>query len=339
MAQIFQNQIGEYLNSTRKPPNEGYKERLNQARKLNSIAQVMNLVGQGIFTGKGANILPQKDAVTPFVMNEYGRMREEELARGEEERKFGVNALTKDIDYGIQEDRLKTKYDKDAEKQKANQDFTAGQTEKAERFKETPEQKYKRNIDSARIMGDQKTADQIELERERSKLRREENREKAHYSILQAKARAKDKNSILTIKDADGEFNFDANDVTNIYTYLMDDEEVMADIKKENIPVYYKFKYDGNAPSKEFMATKIRQYWDKKAKPMYGGQGAQQQSNNQPTNQPNKQALESALSEIDMVMQTNHSQETKQRVFYEALKQAGLTKQQIDELWKIETAK
>lgn len=329
--QIFQNQIGEYLESTRKPPNEGYQDRLNQARKINSIAQVMNLVGQGVFAGKGANILPQKDAVTPFVMNEYGRMRQEELARGDEERKFGLNALMKDIDYGIQEGRIQDKYKKDAEKQKADQDF---KREQGDKFNETPGDKYKRTIDSARIIGDQKTADQIELEREKSKLRKEEIRERAHYSLLQAKARAKDKNSILTIKDADGEYNFDANDVTNIYTYLLEDEEVLADMKKENIRVFYDHKYEGNSPSKEFMASKIRQHWEKKAKPMYGeqtqtGQGTQQQQGYL------KQGVDGNLLDnaIDTILKSSKDIKEKKAKTKELLKRnTNYTDQEIDKI-------
>jgi hypothetical protein len=118
MATTNQNPIYSFIEETKPKPRTDEKERIKQNLRINAIGQVINLVAQGIGGSKGATIIPMKDQYSPYAMNEFAKMRQEELVGDNKTREFQFRSLLDE----------KKKDDDDA-KMRKQQEFTAGQNE------------------------------------------------------------------------------------------------------------------------------------------------------------------------------------------------------------------
>ncbi len=256
--QRYYNPMMQYVEETRPKPNEGYQDRIKQSQKVNAIAQVLNLVTQGAAASKGGTVLPTNDKVTPFAMSEFQKMREQEIAQGEHDRKYGLQALTKELDYGVKlEDR-----DDAWKKIQAQQEFQRGENQK---YKATPDQQLEFNI--ARGLADSGNREELEKIRHQQNLERDRLRHESTIREIRERANnpssSRNEKYILTIPDADKKYEFTTENVKDIFSVMMNDPEILESIKEDNIAVFYEFKYNGKVPPEGFISTKIREHWPK----------------------------------------------------------------------------
>jgi hypothetical protein len=173
---VYLNPMNEWIQETKPKPNEGYKERIKQAQRVNAVAQVLNLISQGAYGAKGARINPMVDQITPFALNEFGRMRQEEIASGEKERQYGLDALTKQIDYNVQEERIQKS---DATKERHRNEDRERKMEDDEKFRLTKEEhKALEQLKAAIQVGKQKEIMQYANELNILSEKRKEERER-----------------------------------------------------------------------------------------------------------------------------------------------------------------
>jgi hypothetical protein len=187
--QRYYNPMMQYVEETRPKPNEGYQDRIKKAQKVNAIAQVLNLVTQGAAASKGGTVLPTNDKVTPFAMSEFQKMREQEIAQGEHDRKYGLQALTKQLDYGVQEQRRgddrSFQLDKEGRAQENKERWRTEDWERKretdDKFRMTPEEtvvleKLKSAIQADRQKDIMKYANELKILEERRKEERDQNK-------------------------------------------------------------------------------------------------------------------------------------------------------------------
>lgn len=330
MANVFTNPLTEHLQSTRRKPDTDYQERLKQAQRIKAIANIMSLVGQGVFAPKGANILPMEDKVTPFAMNEFGRMREDEIKRGDYERQVGLNAMMKDIEYDVSQadkDKQAKLRAEEAEKQRAFQE-----AENA-KYRSTPEQQLEQSI----ARGGQTSENQLRLAQEQSRLRQVEMEQRHQNTLREIKTRSENptsrgnQNYILTIDDPEDKkkYQFTQYEVKDLFSLMMNDESIAKELEKNNPKAYYEFLYKGNVPDEGFITTKIREHWPKiKGKMNQQGQSSQ-------SSQVDNSKIKEALNKVDQIIGPNSKiPKAKQKdAFFEVFTWAGLTTEQIEQLW------
>ena len=335
MANVFTNPLNEHLQSTRRKPDTDYQERLKQAQRIKAVANIMSLVGQGVFAPKGADILPMDDKVTPFAMNEFGRMREDEIKQGDMERQMGVSAMMKDIDYTLSQQDKDKQAKLRAEEAEKQRKFQAGENEK---YRRTP-YTYEEELELRKAQGGITTDNQVKLAQEQSKLRREENEQKNRQAIQQIVARnsstSKTQDYPLTIKDtADKQtYNFTAKEISNAFSIMMNDPEISKDLEDNHPVAYWDFVNKAKSPDEEFIATKIRQHWPKVKQELHKMVGGATQQG-QPSQVDDTKLRQAQARLDDIIGPDSKIPKAKQRdAFFEVFTWAGLSYEQIEQLW------
>jgi len=242
MANVFTNPLTEHLQSTRRRPDTDYQERLKQAQRIKAVANIMSLVGQGVFAPKGANILPMEDKVTPFAMNEFGRMREDEIKQGDYERQVGVNAMMKDIEYKVR-----------AGERKEDQEYQAGRDQKAdERYANELEYRKAKDIDAA---NERKLYNETPAQREARESRMLDKR----YDISQKTTTTGKDKEYFTPGSIDWILS-DKNRVDRYYSLVTADPKFKERFEKEYSGVASKLNLLGEDAAAQFKMGVIRQF-------------------------------------------------------------------------------
>lgn len=135
--------------------------RLAQIAKVNALSQVFNLFGQASMGTKGATITPQKDIITPYVLNEFTREREREITQNIQDRQILLRELLRqereqerlDTQKQLQDERLgaeetrRQEQNKFTEQQTKERQAWTEKQKKEQEAREISDYQKKRNID------------------------------------------------------------------------------------------------------------------------------------------------------------------------------------------------
>jgi hypothetical protein len=125
--------VMDYIGKKPKAVNE---ERLAQVARINTLANAMNLLSQGIFGAKGATITPMKDSVTPYILNQFNRQRELDLAQEQSDRQLMIRQLLRDQEIADQRAY-------NDQKTQENREYQDRKTKESREFQEQENAKYR----------------------------------------------------------------------------------------------------------------------------------------------------------------------------------------------------
>ena len=229
------NQISDWIKESRPKPVIDEKK-LKQAAQLNALGQVFNLIGQGVGMSRGATIAPTQDQVTPYLLNQFGQAREEEIRNNNTDREMGLRTMMSNIGYGIDEKRIQDRNQRDDQ---IRADKQARDDEYNKNFRLTPEEQLS-------IYGLKREKD---LEYEKGK------------ASLKTETKSDDKKYTWDILEGDGKYQFDDNDAKQMWSIIMADPKLSEVVKRNSVKVYFDATKKGLDPDLTYMKTIARQLW------------------------------------------------------------------------------